>query len=165
MKIRYIPMLFSVLCALLLSACGESSAPEEEPTAAIAPEAIAAEAFDLYQQALLDVVDIAKAERDVRALNEKLTALKEEYIQKLIVLGRKREELDDPYRGKVDTALYEMVSSLSPDLLEAYKEAREPYFGTEVGNLLMSFNNITRYANFDLLRLQEPEEAERLGIE
>jgi len=29
----------------------------------------------------------------------------------------------------------------------------------------MSFNIITQYANFDLLKKQEPEEAKRLGIQ
>lgn len=164
MKTRYIPALLFLLFANLLSSCGEPAQQPEAPAAMMAPEEIATKVYDLYQQSLLDVVDITRAEKDVRTLKEKLTALKEQYIKKLVALGRKREELDDTGRGAVDTALFKKVSALSPDLLEAYQEVREPYFGTDLGKLLMSFNNITQYANFDLLRLQAPEELERLGI-
>ena len=58
------------------------------------------------------------------------------------------------------------VSAVPSETFEAYQEALDFYFDDpEVRELISDFNVIGQYANFDLLREQEPEEAARLGVD
>ena len=60
-----------------------------------------------------------------------------------------------------------LEAAADEDWYAVYMELYKSYAATdsEFGNLLASFNILTQYADFDLLRKQAPEEAARLGIE
>jgi len=99
-----------------------------------------------------------------------VTALQEEYIQKLVALGEQREALDDSGKAEADSAIAAALSAAAnEDWYTTYLNNYDAY-GYEGGdvdfvNLIGSFNILTQYANFDLLKKQEPAEATRLGIE
>ncbi len=85
-------------------------------------------------------------------------------MQKLVELGHKREALDESDRSTVNRTTMAVLGRISPDLYEAYRAAQRNYAGSETGELIASFNTITQYMNFELLKRQEPAEAERLGL-
>ena len=66
----------------------------------------------------------------------------------------------------MDAAITAGLGALSPELYDAFQEGQAYYQAQdlELGNLIAAVNIITQYANFDLLRGQEPEEAARLGL-
>ncbi len=83
-----------------------------------------------------------------------------------MALGKQREALDADGRAASDAVVRDGLSSLSPELYAQYQEGQSYYLSqdVELGNLIASFNIITQYADYDLLRSQEPDEAERLGL-
>jgi hypothetical protein len=99
-----------------------------------------------------------------------VTALQEEYIQKLVALGRQREALDDSGKAEADSAIAAALSAAANEDWYATYLSNYDAYGYEGGdvdfvNLIGSFNILTQYANFDLLKKQEPAEATRLGIQ
>lgn len=97
-------------------------------------------------------------------------ALKEEYIHKLVELGRVKEVLDEADRASVDSDLRSRIFPLSDEAWYiTYKDTYDDYAyasgNVEFCNLLASFNILTQYADFTLLKQQLPDEASRLGIE
>jgi hypothetical protein len=99
-----------------------------------------------------------------------VTALKEEYIQKLVALGKQREALDASGKAEADSAITAALSAAADEDWYATYLYNYDAYGYEGGdvdfvNLIGSFNILTQYANFDLLKKQEPAEATRLGIE
>ena len=83
----------------------------------------------------------------------------------MVALGRRREALGTADRATVDGRITAALDRLPAATYEAYQEAFT-YYGSdlEVANLIAAFNILGQYANFDLLREQAPEEAERLGL-
>jgi hypothetical protein len=133
---------------------------------AMTPAEIGQAVSDLYVQSLQEVSAIAQEAPDAEAAKARLEQLKTEYIQKYVELGRKREALDEAGRSTVDSKIRMMFSTVSSDLFKQYQEAQKLYSGNkDVSDLIASFNVMTQYSIFDLLKKQLPEEAERLGIE
>jgi hypothetical protein len=93
-----------------------------------------------------------------------LEALKDQYIQIFVELGRRVEALDHTQRGPVNSAVMGAMREL-PDF-EWFNSAMDHYRpqDREFANFIASFNVLTQYAFFDLLRQQEPGEAQRLGV-
>ena len=57
------------------------------------------------------------------------------------------------------------LNRLPATTFEAYQQTLTDYRDDpDLSDLIASFNIIGQYANFDLLRDQEPDEAARLGI-
>ena len=71
-------------------------------------------------------------------------------------------------RSTMQTNLMMGMNSFgNQDWYTAFKENQQYYFSKdqELHKIIMSFNIITQYAQFELLKKQEPEEAKRLGID
>jgi hypothetical protein len=82
-----------------------------------------------------------------------------------VSLGRRREALGTADRATVDARITAALARLPAETYDAYQLAFTDYGSDlEVANLIAAFNILGQYANFDLLREQAPEEAERLGI-
>jgi hypothetical protein len=156
---------------------GEQSTPPEtanlatpaaaEKKAALTPEEIGQKAGDLYIQAMSDLAAALKAKPAASEVKGKIESMREEYIQKLVGLGKLREKLDTSDRSKVDSQMRMKVRSVynSPDY-STFNEVQKHYFSDQdFHKIVLSFNIITQYASFDLLRKQAPEEAARLGIQ
>ncbi len=103
----------------------------------------------------------------VTEIRAQVADLHETYVQRLVELGHQREVLGRLDRAAVDNAINETWFATSKtDWYDTYFEAVQYYMDRdhEFQQLLYSFNLIGQYANFDRLREQEPDEADRLGI-
>ncbi len=170
--------LLVLLTAVMACGPGEAQPPAAEspvsdevvPTqpAEMTPEALGQEIGDVYVEALVEVVKLVADRPPAAEVKPKIESLKEGYIQRLVELGWKREALSDADKAVVDGEIRAALDELYRDKAQwdAYNEALQYYAAEdfEVNQLLASFNVLGQYANFDLLKKQEPAEAERLGI-
>jgi len=133
----------------------------------MAPEELGDAIGTIYVEALEKVTDLVKDKPAVAEVKLQVEELKETYIQKLVELGHVREALSDQDKAIVDSAINRAINKISNESWYAtYGEVVQHYFDEdyEFQQMLYSFNIIGQYANFDLLKKQEPEEAVRLGI-
>lgn len=184
MNIRYAKsVLILAAFSMTLLACGgggEKSASSEpareaapaaqvktESAAEMNPAELGKKIGDLYVQALSEVTEMLKDKPEVAEVRPQVEQLKEKYVKELVELGRKREALDASGKAAVDSQIMLKVNALSREAWYAtFNEAQQHYFqDQDFHKLVISFNIIGQYANFDLLKQQEPEEATRLGIE
>jgi hypothetical protein len=165
--------------AIVLTACGggdattTTTAPPATTTSTIAASSTTTTPADLgdaigelYVAAYADVVALLGDRPTPETALAGLGELKEDYIGRLVALGREREALAEADRAAVDARISAAVRQVPADTFAAYQDALDAYRDDpEVTSLITSFNVIGQYANFDLLRAQEPEEAARLGLE
>ena len=119
----------------------------------------------LYLAAYDDLIALLADRPDAATAAAALSDLKEQYVQEMVALGHQREALDAADRATVDARITAALGGLPTATYDAYQQAYTDYGSDlEVANLIASFNILGQYANFDLLRQQAPEEAERLGI-
>jgi len=144
----------------------ESGGDAGSTAAATTPEEIGAQVVAVYTETMAEVVELMEPRPDAATLAPELEKLKEYAIGQLVALGKQREALDADGRAASDAVVRDGLSSLSPELYAQYQEGQSYYLSQdmELGNLIASFNIITQYADYDLLRSQEPDEAERLGL-
>ena len=129
------------------------------------PEALGDQIGDLYLAAYDDLLALLADRPDAATAAVELAGLKEQYVQQMVALGHRREALDAAGRATVDARINAALGRLAAATYEAYQQAYADYSSDlEVADLIASFNIIGQYANFDLLREQAPQEAERLGI-
>jgi hypothetical protein len=146
------------------SAAPATSEPAETPLDAASE--LGASISVIYLAAYDDVIVLLSDRPDPADALVELAELKEQYVQELVALGHEREALDSSLRAQVDSVILSTVSGLDSGTLAEYQAALDHYVADrEVYDLILSFNIIGQYANFDLLREQEPEEAARLGVE
>ena len=147
-----------------------ASQPMEKKTeqkAEMSPKEIGQQVGEIYGETLGKVVELLKDKPEPSEVLAKVEALKEETIAKMVELGRKREALDAAGRSTVDSQILMKANSLNRDpMYSSFNDIQMHYFqNRDFHKLVISFNIITQYANFDLLKKQEPEEARRLGIQ
>ena len=143
----------------------ESQSVEDKK--AMTPGEIGDQIAELYIQSLKDVTDQLKDKPSVSNVRLQVEALKENYVKQLVEYGRLRENLDSTGRAAVDSRIRMALNAIYNESWYAvYNDVQQHYFrDRDFHNLVMSFNIIGQYANFDLLKKQEPEEAKRLGID
>jgi len=131
------------------------------------PEELGKIIGEVYVKAITEVSDLLKNKEDVTVAQSKIAELKEKVIQKLLSLGKQREAMETTDRATVDRFIRMGISGISRETYEVFREGHKHYSNLDInmGNLIASFNIITQYANFELLKKQNPEEAKRLGIE
>ncbi len=173
-----------VLCAfalLFFAACaGGDSDPSVATTAggnstlttAQAAEATPDELGDAVEatwgEAIQDLNALLESKPEAAAIKGQVEQLKESYVGKLVAFGRMREELSESAKARVSSRI---AAALEADADEpwftGYMDIYNSYSDGDLdfANLLASFNILTQYADFDLLKQQAPEEAIRLGIE
>lgn len=144
--------------------------------AANTPEEIGQAVADVYVQAFADLGAALADHPDETVALDRMRELRERHIQDLVALGRKIETLSEGGKATVQSAVSRVQSGLQYDpeikpIYEAYtalhghyREAGVMSANREFNQLFASFNILTQYAFFDLLKRQNPEEAERLGI-
>ncbi len=179
MKIQNVKFLsLLMLISLTAFACGgggdntKSETPDQmEPSpqaekTGTTPEEIGKQIGDIYVQAMADLAAALKDKPAASEVKGKIETMREEYIQKLVELGKLREALSAADRSKVDSQINMKVNGIynSPDYA-AFNVIQQHYFSEQsFHKIIMSFNILTQYASFELLKQQEPEEAARLGI-
>ncbi len=102
---------------------------------------------------------------------ETVDAIKEDSVTKLVALGHEIAAMSEADRKTVEGVVSSSVSSIhtkpeTKDVYAGYQAVWGAYVGgdQEFFNKIKSLNILTQYAFFDLLRKQEPEEADRLGV-
>ncbi len=153
-----------------------AATPEPAETAGEAPtpKDWAGRVADAYLGALTQTVDLlAKTPPASEALPQ-VKAIRDAAIETLLRLGRQREAMASSARSQADSQL--MARLLGLERTEPFKKfeklAAETYGiaamkgdeEKELQRVLASLKLTSRYAQFDVLRKQEPKEAERLGL-
>jgi hypothetical protein len=137
------------------------------PTSApgVTPDDLGDMIGEVYLAGFGDVVALLIDRPDPATAAAELSALKEQYIEELVALGRLREGLSPADRAIVDARIGAALNRIPADVFAGYQQALTDYESdSESAALIRDFNIIGQYANFDLLREQEPEEAARLGL-
>ncbi|MDD3738661.1 MAG: hypothetical protein PHP31_05145 [Lentimicrobiaceae bacterium] len=166
-----------IMCAaLVLSGCGNNSkkasstVKSEKELLSASNESLAKMIVTIYDEAMTEMVEIL--EKYPQANNEmkvEFENLYESTIQKLLPIGKVIDQKDDATKDEIGSlAFVEVVRLEMPQkAIDLYNprmsEIRE--FDSELNSKMVAMNIITQYAFFDLLKKQNPEEAERLGIE
>ncbi|MFP7674291.1 hypothetical protein ACG74X_13165 [Marivita sp. S0852] len=104
-------------------------------------------------------------------LGADLDTIKEAAVTKLVALGHDVAAMSASDRASVEGKLSSLVSSIhrdpaTKDVYTGYQSIWKAYVGEdqEFFEKIKSLNILTQYAFFDLLRKQEPDEADRLGV-
>lgn len=165
-------VLISAITILLLVSF--SSAHAVEPLAItgsvmqsddLTPVTASEKAFVLYLEGLTEVADIVENNKSDDARMEKLAALKESIIQKMVEIGKVVDAWEENEKSAYRNGLVRKMGTIDMDLYNRYVAAeREVRENKPLRKLLREVNIITQYSQFELLKAQEPEEAERLGI-
>lgn len=144
----------------------KSKASQAEQKTEMTPEEIGQRVGDLYVESMRQLVNLLESKPEPSQVQAKVEKLQEDTITKMVELGRKREALDTSGQSKVDSQIRMKMNSFYDDpVFTSFNDIQQHYFQNQnFHDLVMSFNVITQYANFELLKKQEPEEAERLGI-
>ena len=147
-----------------------ASQPEEKQAAQNAemtPKEIGQQIGELYIKTMGELVESLKDKPEASMALPNVEVLKEACVIEMVELGRKREALDQAGKAAVDSQIRSKAYSFSKDpVFTSFNDIQQHYFqNRDFHKIVMSFNIITQYANFDLLKKQEPEEAQRLGIE
>lgn len=173
--------LLGILCLsmLALAACGDESAPEEERTTPYGtasggtttpdgetPQAIGEAVAGLYVDTMKKVTAALESRPEAEAAKAQLEDIKAQAVAALVALGRRRAALDAAGQATVNQKVQAGISRLPSDVFKAFSAAHKHYMAAdrETGNLISSFNVITQYADFELLKKQLPKEYERLGL-
>ncbi len=175
-KRLFIAWIIPVL-VLACGACGkgEVASPDGAPAAAPnsppasdesqSPGDLGAKIGSSYIETLKQVVAILNDNPPAADVKAMLTDLKKWTIELMVGLGREREALPESDRALVDSVLSQRITGVPTDLFKEYQAGQARYQDDkELFRLIADFNIITQYANFDLLKKQAPEEAQRLGI-
>lgn len=108
-----------------------------------------------------------KSGSSVTEIHSQLQKWFDEYVSQFVEFGKEKEGLSDEEREKVDNDIMQEYFKLDQERHTAIyiKKHEELYEVSEdTANLLLKFNIITQYSDFALLKKQNPEEAERLGL-
>jgi hypothetical protein len=132
--------------------------------------------FDIYVAGFKETAAALEKVPPAAEALPKLKAIRDKAIEALVPLGREREAMDAAARAQADAQLGLKMSSdfYNSETYKAYAKLHDgPYNITKMRNsdeekafqrILAGMNTITQYACFELLKKQEPKEAERLGI-
>jgi hypothetical protein len=147
------------------TATGETAATTES-AASMSGSDLGKAAGATWTEAMQKLNTLLASKPEAATVSTQVKQLKEEYIQKMVALGRQRAALDPSGKSDMNASLAASVSAAAnEDWYSQYMETYNQYGSdAEFANLLASFNILTQYADFELLKQQSPEEAARLGI-
>jgi hypothetical protein len=149
--------------AIVLTACGGGGggAPKREPSE------LGKEIGETYLTMIAELGVIVAGSEDPATLRPQVDALMTKYVEAFVALGRQREALASTDRQKCDTVAQTRMRQVPADTMEAIDAAADAgkAADAELGAHFDALRRITRYAAFDQLRNQLPDEAKRLGIQ
>jgi hypothetical protein len=150
-------------------ASSNAAPPTSAPAApkVLTPKELGDKIGAVYVGSLEAATKLLENKPDAATVLPQVAALREQTIQQLVELGKQREALSTSERANVDNAINSALTSIaSAPWYKTYSDLSQYYFdkNQDLQKALASFNIIGQYANFDLLKQQEPAEAQRLGI-
>lgn len=158
-----------IMC-VLFSACGTGSDKKNQKTKkTMTAEVYAEEVYKIWEESILSLDKIIgnRPHHDAE-LEQRVAQLKEETIHKLLPYGsehaRQPENIQKTWSTKLAMKSENLIVNRAWDntMNNCYKH----YFSQDYrfASLIASFNTITQYADFRLLKKQNPAEADRLDI-
>jgi hypothetical protein len=172
--------LLLICVCLLASACGTDPAgngttvplgSESASTTAlvgpVAPETLGNAVVDTWSESMQALVTLLENRPEASTVSAQVQDLKESTIQSLVALGRQRETLSAPDKARVDSLEWSAFEGMTDETwYRSYNAISSYYLGVnlEFSQLVASFNILTQYSDFALLRQQSPDEATRLGV-
>ncbi len=177
-KIILILLMLLLVCSVVIISCDNDNKTENDnktdntnennSTKKMTPEEIGDEIAETYVNSIKKLGTLVKGHPAPEEVKEDFEKLKEETIKKMVELGKAREKLDQSGKNSINMSLYTKMGKVQelseyPIFQKAVQHYNsvDPDFSAE----LSKFNIITQYAQFELLKKQEPEEAKRLGID
>jgi hypothetical protein len=167
---KYLSSLMLVILILVGCGKGESNNSSNKETKDITPDNWVDQVYAIYEKSIMKLDEIIGSKPGITdELKKKVTDLKNSTIDEFLPLGKARIKMSDPDQklcsAKLSLKLDRIASN--PAWARTQNDARMFYNKTDAqfGLLVASFNIITQYAQFELLKKQEPTEAKRLGIE
>jgi hypothetical protein len=160
-------LLFSIVFFL---ACGTSNKEgNQKGKKPMTAESYATEVYQIWEESINELNTLIGSKPELTdKLVEKVNTLKEETIQKLLPYGREHAALsvEDQKSWSNKIAMKMGAMSSNQTWKNVMNECYQHYFQIDYkfGSLIASFNVITQYADFALLKKQLPAEADRLGI-
>ena len=145
---------------------GDASLGAAQP-ARMSPAELGDAVFARASEGIQKVTKLVEGHPPAAEVKPRVAELKEATIQQLVSLGRQYETLGATDRAQVDARVnlgFDQASN--SDWYKAYARTTSLYMSedAELSKQIQSFNTITQYAFFELLKKQEPADAQRLGI-
>ena len=170
MKWSLISIIF--LSILLAAGCGGEAADgtdeiSNQVEVITDPEALGNRVADIYEEMYADLNDLVSQGLSAEEVWPELTAMKEDYISQFVELGAIREGMTEEQKQAANRALTSRFYDLDQDVFNSVNDAIILYRDQDnsLANEISQMNILTQYADYELLRHQEPEEAVRLGIQ
>lgn len=123
-----------------------------------------------WSEAIQELNGLIEDQPGPTTIQSNVETLKEKYVQLFIEQGEIMAAMSDSDKTSAQDKISAQLGSFADeDWYTTYLDSYNAYLDADVDakfmTLLASFNVLTQYADFELLKAQEPEEAERLGIE
>lgn len=123
------------------------------------------EVYELYRSGLIGIQEIQQLENITQEdIDHGVVRLKDKIVKQLVFLGHQYNSFSKSDQELAQTILNQSLATTSDDdpVFQNYLKTfeRHPHLDEE----LESFRSITNYAFFDRLKIQNPEEAKRLGL-
>jgi hypothetical protein len=130
------------------------------------PDELGAEIGQAYLKMMDEVGAAVATSTDPATIHPLIDQLKTKYVDTFVALGRQREALAPNDREACDSTSMSQMRQLNEETLQAIDAAATACKASdpELAKHFAELERITRYANFDQLRTQLPDEAARLGI-
>lgn len=129
-------------------------------------EAVAMEIGKHYDNSMNELQELLKAQMEPAPLKEKIQALKDKYIAIYVEIGKQREKLSEGEKNKCNSKLWSEMGKMDKERMKYIIDKNNEYnkIDFDIAKLISDMNILQQYAQFELLKKQEPKEAERLGI-
>ena len=137
-------------------------------TVSMSPDELGNAIVATWTEAMQKLTALLESKPEVAEVRGQIEQLKEEYVAKLVELGRKREALSTSDKAQVGLSTAAALRAAADETWYTEYTALYQHYSAgdqDFATLLASFNILTQYAEFDLLKQQAPAEATRLGIE
>lgn len=159
------------LSILLTVGCGGETADRADDTSDQAeeitdPEALGNSVADVYEEMYASLNELVSRGLTAEELWPEITAMKENYIARFVALGAIREGMTEEQKQTANRTLTSRFYDLDMDVFNSVNDAIILYRDQDnaLSNEISQMNILTQYADYELLKQQEPEEAVRLGI-
>jgi hypothetical protein len=134
-------------------------------------EQLSDKVISTWVESMQRLVVLLEGTPPISSVQTGVSSLKEEYVQKMVALGRQVKTLDPSDQqlayDRVDdklSAMGEETWFVTYETLYEHYAANEDEVSQQFAVQLSSFNTLTQYAFFEVLRANDPDEATRLGV-
>jgi hypothetical protein len=151
-----------------------STAPGASTTDSTEPQTVqfGKQVATLWDEAIQETLPLLEGTPSAASIQPRIVDLKEQYVQKMVALGRQIRALPASDQQSVYDRVLDILSSKgAADWFLKYKDLYERYAALpdqasqDLAVVVSSLNTLTQYAFFEVLKAQEPDEAARLGVE